>query len=105
MGLLDAVAAWFRDEDPGIVEHGSFAIVPIQRMKELEETEKHVTQLVTSGNSQLRQLRELVVEQRRVLEWYADRANWRPRGPGENPRARMDDDRGKRARKLLGLVR
>lgn len=87
---------------------GPFVIVEASRYEALESTEKHVTNLVTAGSAQLRNLREEIAELKRVLGFYADRATWRPRGAvlvdGKtvSPIA-AHDDRGRRARKALGI--
>lgn len=88
---------------------GPFVIVESSRYEALESTEKHVTNLVTAGSAQLRNLREEIAELKRVLGFYADRATWRPRGYRTTPDGKTEspiaahDDRGRRARKALGI--
>lgn len=88
---------------------GPFVIVEASRYEALESTEKHVTNLVTAGSAQLRNLREEIASLKSALQFYADRASWRPRGirlaeggKTESPIA-AHDDRGRRARKALGI--
>lgn len=83
------------------VYHGDFRILPEERAKELESAEKNALQLVVAGNAQLRAAREEIEMLRRALEWYADRSNWRSRGL--IPMTPAHEDKGRRARKVLGI--
>lgn len=81
--------------------YGAFRVVPEEVMARLERAEKDSLQIVMNGSLQLRQAREEIAELRRALEWYAERANWRPRGLV--PKVAAHEDRGARARKALGV--
>ena len=81
--------------------YGDFRLLPVERVRELERSENLLEQVVGVGNMQLRELRQQVVELQQALAWYSDRANWRPRGL--DPKVPADEDRGRRARRALGL--
>lgn len=80
---------------------GEFRIMPEERARTLESAENAAAQLVMNGSAQMRALREQVAELKRALEYYAERKTWRPHGLAKH--APIDDDRGRRARKALGL--
>lgn len=82
--------------------YGDYRIIPEERAKALEAAESNALKLVVAGNAQLRSAREEIAALRRALEFYADRASWRPRGLV--PKVPATEDRGARARKALGIA-
>lgn len=82
-------------------ELGPFVVMPEARARELHKAEERVTSLLMNGSAQLRALREELAVVRKALEFYADRASWRPRGLA--PKVLAHDDHGHRARKALGM--
>lgn len=80
--------------------YGAFRVVPEEVISRLERAEKDAVQIVMNGSAQLRQAREEIERLKAALEWYADRANWRPRGLV--PKVPAHEDRGQRARRATG---